>query len=127
MVYILCLERLFRVSKILTSPVILYFRLLHTYTQSNVRCTCAAVSLSQLLAEVDMLERELKKQGREAQRGGDFVHQLQEIVEEDNKRVEDMEDNTSKITQEMLEWEAREKFLQMLSLQAPSHLSSWSR
>ena len=73
------------------------------------------------------MERELKKQGREAQRGGDFVHQLQEIVEEDNKRVEDMEDNTSKITQEMLEWEAREKFLQMLSLQAPSHLSSWSR
>ena len=57
------------------------------------------------------MERELKELGREAQRGGDFVHQLQEIVEEDNKRVEDMEDNTSKITQEMLEWEAREKFL----------------
>jgi chromosome segregation ATPase len=71
----------------------------------------AGVSLSQLLAEVDRLESELKKLGREAQRGGDFVHQLQEIVEKDTKRVEDMEDNTSKITQEMLEWEAREKFL----------------
>ena len=43
----------------------------------------AGVSLSQLLAEVDRLERELKKQGREAQRGGDFVHQLQEIVKRD--------------------------------------------
>ena len=39
------------------------------------------------------------------------MYELQEIVEEDNKRVEDMEDNTSKITQEMLEWEARERFL----------------
>ena len=71
----------------------------------------AGVSLSQLLAEVDRLERELKKQGREAQRGGDFVHQLQEIVERDTKRVEDLERNTSKITQEMVEWEARERFL----------------
>ena len=34
------------------------------------------VSLSQLLAEVDRLERELKELGREAQRGGDYVHQL---------------------------------------------------
>ena len=71
----------------------------------------AAVSLSQLLAEVDRLERELKELGREAQRGGDFVHQLQEIVERDTKRVEDIERNTSKIAQEMVEWEARERFL----------------
>ena len=61
--------------------------------QSGVR---AAVSISQLLAEVDILERELS---REAQRGGDFVHQLQEVVKRGaNKRVEDIERNTSKIT-----------------------------
>ena len=44
-----------------------------TTTMSGVR---AGVSLSQLLAEVDRLEREMKELGREAQRGGDFVHQL---------------------------------------------------
>ena len=71
----------------------------------------AGVSLSQMLAEVDRLERELKEQGREAQSGGDFVHQLQEIVERDTKRVEDIERNASKVTQEMVEWEARERFL----------------
>ena len=57
------------------------------------------------------MERELKELGREAQRGGDFVHQLQEIVKRDTKRVEDIERNTSRITQEMVEWEAGERFL----------------
>ena len=71
----------------------------------------ATVSLSQLLAEVDRLERELKELGREAQRGGDVVHQLQEIIVRDENRVGDIERNTSKITQEMMEWEARERFL----------------
>ena len=67
----------------------------------------AGVSLSQLLSEVDRLERVLKELGSEVQRGGDYVHQLQEIVERDTKRVEDIGRNTSKITQEMVEWEAR--------------------
>ena len=39
------------------------------------------------------------------------MHQLQEIVERDTKRVEDIGRNTSKITQKMVEWEARERFL----------------
>ena len=56
---------------------------------------------------MDRLERELKELGSEVQRGGDYVHQLQEIVERDTKRVEDIGRNTSKITQEMVEWEAR--------------------
>ena len=43
----------------------------------------AGVSLSQLLSEVDRLERVLKELGSEVQRGGDFVHQLQEIVKRD--------------------------------------------
>ena len=67
----------------------------------------AGVSLSQLLAEVDRLERELKELGREAQRGGDFVHQLQEIVERDTKWVVDIESNTRRIAQEMLDWVAQ--------------------
>jgi hypothetical protein len=54
----------------------------------------ATVCASQLLAEVDRLEREMKELGREAQRGGDFVHQFQEIVERDTKGVEDIERNT---------------------------------
>ena len=57
------------------------------------------------------MEWELKELGREAQRGGDVVHQLHEIIDRDEKRVGDIERNTSNITQEMMEWEARERFL----------------
>ena len=57
------------------------------------------------------MEKELKELGREAQRGEDFVHQLQELVERDTKRVGEIERDTSKIAREMLEWEERERFL----------------
>ena len=72
---------------------------------------CGPISLSELLAEVDRLERELKELGREAQRGGDFVHHLEEIVERDTRRVGEVERETSKIAREVLEWEDRERFL----------------
>ena len=48
-------------------------------------------TLSQLLAEVDKLENELKDLIREAQRGGNVVQQLEEIVARDVKYVEDTE------------------------------------
>ena len=60
------------------------------------------VSLSQLLAEVDMLERELKDLSREAQRGEDFNNQLQEIVERDLKNVEEIQKETSRISHTVL-------------------------
>ena len=69
------------------------------------------VSLAQLLAEVDMLEKELKDLSREAQRGGDFVQQLEEIVDRDVKHVEEIEKNTVRVNQEILELESRENFL----------------
>ena len=69
------------------------------------------VSLAQLLAEVDMLEKELKDLSREAQRGGDFVQQLEEIVARDVKHVKEIEKNTVRINQEILELESRENFL----------------
>ena len=41
-----------------------------------------------------------------------LVHELgREIIVRDTKRVEDIERNTSRITQEMVEWEAGERFL----------------
>ena len=69
------------------------------------------VFLAQLLAEVDMLERELKDLSREAQRGGDFVRQLEEIAARDIRHVEEIEKNTVKVNQEILELKSREKFL----------------
>ena len=66
-----------------------------------------SISLPELLAEVDRLERELKELGREAQRGEDFVRQLVEIVERDTRRVGEVERDTSYIAREMLEWEER--------------------
>ena len=69
------------------------------------------LSFSQLLAEVDMLERELKDLSREAQRGGDFIQQLHEIVARDVKHVEEIEKDTARVNQEILELESREKFL----------------
>ena len=44
-----------------------------------------------LVAEVDRLEREVKELGREARRGVNVVHQLMEIIERDEKRVEEIE------------------------------------
>ena len=46
------------------------------------------ISLSELLLEVDRLESELKELGREAQRGGDFVHHLEDIVEREKQVVD---------------------------------------
>ena len=62
-------------------------------------------TLSQLLAEVDKLENELKDLSREAQRGGNVVQQLEEIVERDVKYVEEIQRDTARISQEILEWD----------------------
>ena len=72
---------------------------------------CGPVSQSELLSEVDRLERGLKELGREAKRGGDFVHHLEEIVERNTRRVGEIDIETNKISREVLEWEERERFL----------------
>ena len=64
-----------------------------------------------LVAEVDRLEREVKELGREARRGVNVVHQLLEIIERDEKRVEVIERDTIKFTQELLEGETRKRFM----------------
>ena len=64
-----------------------------------------------LVAEVDRLEREVKELGREARRGVNVVHQLLEIIERDEKRVEVIERDTVKFTQELLEGETRKRFM----------------
>ena len=45
-----------------------------------------------------MLKRELTELGRTVQRRGDIVYHLQEILERDEKRVEDIDRNTIKKT-----------------------------
>ena len=64
-----------------------------------------------LVAEVDRLEREVKELGREARRGVNVVHQLLEIIERDEKRVEEIERDTIKFTQKLLEGETRKRFM----------------
>ena len=64
-----------------------------------------------LVAEVDRLEREVKELGREARHGVNVVHQLLEIIERDKKRVEVIERDTVKFTQELLEGETRKRFM----------------
>ena len=50
-----------------------------------------------------MLKRELTELGRTVQRRGDIVYHLQEILERDEKRVEDIDRNTIKKTKMLVE------------------------
>ena len=50
-----------------------------------------------------MLKRELTELGRTVQRRGDIVYHLQEILERDEKRVEDIDRNTIKKTKMLVQ------------------------
>ena len=80
-----------------------------------------------LVAEVDRLEREVKELGREAQRGVNVDHQLLEIIERDEKRVEEIERDTIKFTQELLEGETRKRFMTAAMKTQSMHLAWCSR
>jgi len=70
-----------------------------------------SMSLSQLLAEVDKLEREIKLLNREAQKGEQYVHLMEEMIDRDMKKYAEIERDIANISKESRELEERDKFL----------------
>ena len=57
-----------------------------------------SMSLSQLLAEVDKLEREIKLLNREAQKGEQYVHLMEEMIDRDMKKYAEIERDIANIS-----------------------------
>ena len=57
-----------------------------------------SMSLSELLAEVDKLEREIKLLNREAQKGEQYVQFMEEMIDRDMKKYAEIERDIANIS-----------------------------
>ena len=78
---------------------------------SNNPSSSSRMSLTDLLAQVDRLEREVRDLGREAERGEHFVRELEETINRDMKEGAEVEKKISSCSKDIRELEDREKFL----------------
>ena len=77
----------------------------------SIPSSSSRVSLTDLLAQVDRLDREVMDLGREAERGEQFVKELEEMINRDMKEGVEVEKKISSCSKDIRELEEREKFL----------------
>ena len=69
-------------------------------------------SLTELLAEIDKIEREVNDLNRAAQRGEEYVKHMEAMIDRDLKETAKVENNIVSINKEIRDWEERDRFLQ---------------